>query len=323
MAQRAYTSKVVPMAPFNIGMSGERTNLDSIYYDEAFGPTPTWSNIINLADVPGYIYGNNGYNDKAMAVGFYTGDLHPGVGHNVTGAGFVFALKNYTTLNPNSVVTARMWDLNGLGETSAGPNQTGAPGTVLASATIPMSAVDTSGGITYVTWPTQVFRNAGQEYAIGIDVTTLMAGDTVAMLSSDDQEFVQSEVSWIQMSTNGWITVKVIWSGLDNVPYLLATASLKGADIPELAEYGVVLGQNYPNPANGITTIGYGVDKTTNVVFEMYDMIGNKVLSQNEGTRGDGTYKITVDTDALTAGTYFYTLTTDFGTATRKLTVTK
>src|SRR5688572_15432876 len=84
-AQRSYTGTAVPMVPFNIGAGGERSNLDSIYYEEAFGATATWSGVIfTINGAAGYVYGNNFYADKAKALAFMLGDLHPGIGHNVT-----------------------------------------------------------------------------------------------------------------------------------------------------------------------------------------------------------------------------------------------
>ncbi len=81
--------------------------------------------------------------------------------------------------------------------------------------------------------------------------------------------------------------------------------------------------QCMPNPANNSTRISYELKKTDNVSVEIYDFLGNKVKSFNEGRKNAGFYNIDVNLSDFASGTYFYTLKTDNNTSTKKLVVVK
>jgi hypothetical protein len=69
-----------------------------------------------------------------------------------------------------------------------------------------------------------------------------------------------------------------------------------------------VLGQNYPNPFNGATQIDYELVNGSEVIFEVMDMTGRKVLTQNEGFVPAGKHQLTLNAGSLDAGIYFYTI---------------
>jgi hypothetical protein len=183
-AQRAYTAKSKAMIPGGLTFSGERTNVDTITYAQLFDGT--WNPTIYGVIGGGYILGNNTYGDLAKAQAVMVGDLHPGMAHYVTGAGFWF-VKEYTSGNPNSVVNIRMYSLNGPGTTTGGAT-TLAPNTVMATTSVSIATLDTV-NFQYVTFPSPVLVTANQEYAIGIDMSNMVTGDTVGIVSSADQEF--------------------------------------------------------------------------------------------------------------------------------------
>lgn len=86
---------------------------------------------------------------------------------------------------------------------------------------------------------------------------------------------------------------------------------------------GVGMGQNQPNPANGTTTIPYTLENTARVSFEVRDMSGKLVISRNEGIRAAGTYRLNMDTDALSEGVYTYTMRAGDVKQTKRMTVIK
>ncbi len=72
---------------------------------------------------------------------------------------------------------------------------------------------------------------------------------------------------------------------------------------------GVGLGQNLPNPANDVTTIPYELSEAATVSFQMHDMNGKLVMERSEGKRAAGSYRLDLNTEALTEGMYTYTMT--------------
>lgn len=70
------------------------------------------------------------------------------------------------------------------------------------------------------------------------------------------------------------------------------------------------LGQNFPNPHTGFTTIPFTLINTSNVKVDIYDLQARKVASIPAGTLGAGSHKIDVDFGALgiASGSYLYQL---------------
>ncbi len=69
-----------------------------------------------------------------------------------------------------------------------------------------------------------------------------------------------------------------------------------------------LLGQNYPNPFNGSTEIEYELANGSEVTFEVMDLTGRKVVSQNEGFVPAGKHTFKLNAGDLEAGVYFYTI---------------
>lgn len=99
---------------------------------------------------------------------------------------------------------------------------------------------------------------------------------------------------------------------------------VSGVGIAEIGlNNGFGMGQNLPNPANGTTTIAYTLENTARVSFEVRDMSGKLVYTRNEGVRGAGDYRLTMDTDVLSEGVYTYTMRAGDVKQTKRMTVIK
>ena len=94
--------------------------------------------------------------------------------------------------------------------------------------------------------------------------------------------------------------------------------------------------QNYPNPFNPVTTIKYSIP--ANAKGEMsnhqpsagagtklvvYDMLGREVATLVNEDKAPGNYEVVFDASKLSSGVYFYRLTTQGFTASRKMLVVK
>ena len=91
------------------------------------------------------------------------------------------------------------------------------------------------------------------------------------------------------------------------------------------------LAQNYPNPFNPDTWIPYQLSTATEVKIEIYGPLGNPVRVLNLGTRAPGIYFQQKHAahwngknkwgEPVASGVYFYRLTTNLFSQTRKLTI--
>ena len=84
-----------------------------------------------------------------------------------------------------------------------------------------------------------------------------------------------------------------------------------------------VLKQNYPNPFNPITKISYGIDKASDVKLSLYDVRGGFVENLINKRVSAGNHDFMLDASHLSSGVYFYTMTVDNVSQTRKLILMK
>ena len=102
--------------------------------------------------------------------------------------------------------------------------------------------------------------------------------------------------------------IKIIWWGVE--------------DVNEIESFR--LHQNYPNPFNPATTISFYLTKPTNVRLEIFNILGVRIKTYPEEDRNTGENKIVWDGkddngNSLPSGVYYYRLTIDKFTQTRKM----
>ena len=71
----------------------------------------------------------------------------------------------------------------------------------------------------------------------------------------------------------------------------------------------------------GFTTVRYSLENQAQILFEMIDITGKKVISINEGSKTTGVHTIELNTDKLNAGIYFYSILVDGQRITKKMTI--
>ena len=69
-----------------------------------------------------------------------------------------------------------------------------------------------------------------------------------------------------------------------------------------------VLGQNIPNPTNGITTISYETYTDGVVEIRIYNIMGQCVKTLPQGNLTDGKHQTTISLTGIPAGIYHYVL---------------
>jgi len=106
----------------------------------------------------------------------------------------------------------------------------------------------------------------------------------------------------------------------DNKNFALKSASLKSTStLPE--EYD--LAQNYPNPFNPTTTISFSLPEAGHVSLKVYNILGQEVRSLLNEYRDAGVHKVHFDADNLSSGMYFYRLTSESFSESKKMMLVK
>ncbi|HAC16507.1 MAG TPA: hypothetical protein DCE78_11275 [Bacteroidetes bacterium] len=82
-----------------------------------------------------------------------------------------------------------------------------------------------------------------------------------------------------------------------------------------------LLEQNYLNPFNPASKIGYQLPETGQVRGEVFDLPGRSVALLVNDTQQPGTHHVTVDASSLSSGVYIYRMQSGNFVETRKLTL--
>ena len=82
-----------------------------------------------------------------------------------------------------------------------------------------------------------------------------------------------------------------------------------------------VLGQNYPNPVRGTTTINFASSGSGITTIQLFDASGRLVKTLAQGEFARGQHQVLVDRGGIAPGVYFYRLTNNSEQATRQMTV--
>jgi len=90
---------------------------------------------------------------------------------------------------------------------------------------------------------------------------------------------------------------------------------IESPSLPQTTE----LYQNYPNPFNPTTEISFDLQKEGHVNLTIYNSKGELVRTLFKGLKGQGMHTINFDASGLDSGLYFYKLTSEDDTITRKM----
>jgi hypothetical protein len=139
-----------------------------------------------------------------------------------------------------------------------------------------------------------------------------------------DSDFYDSSATGqfvVFVQTNGAIAA-------DNIPakYVFQSASAPISNFNTLGMQEISEGvyfEMYPNPTSNNTNLAFKLEKDQNVTVSVYNMLGEQVYTNNEGTMTGGTHNITINTSALQSGVYFVRFNTNNASTTQKLIIAK
>jgi len=159
------------------------------------------------------------------------------------------------------------------------------------------------GNITQLNWST-----ASELNNLGFDVQRGTNGNDFVTIGFVNGKGTSTEVqnySYIDKTT----------SPNTNYAYRLKQIDFNGSyhfsevvDLGESNPANFELAQNYPNPFNPTTTINIGLPVKSDISLDVYNIVGEKVLTLYNGSLEAGNYNYTVDASNLSSGIYIYVL---------------
>ena len=108
-----------------------------------------------------------------------------------------------------------------------------------------------------------------------------------------------------------------ITSQNEGYPTFLWVSGIEGEDF--ILPKSAILYQNYPNPFNPDTEIQFFLQEQNNVKLSILNSKGELVITLFEGRKDKGSHKLKFDASGLNSGVYFYKLTSDKTSETRKM----
>lgn len=96
---------------------------------------------------------------------------------------------------------------------------------------------------------------------------------------------------------NGGLILKTITGGLTSINQPIT-----------LLPNSFILEQNFPNPFNPSTNIGYQLRSSGFITLKIFDARGKELLTLVNKKQDAGKYQVSVNTEALASGIYFYSL---------------
>lgn len=262
----------------------------------------------------GYVTGTNDFGDLAKAQVFPVSTPV-----DIDGVIMWFAAKENNANNTNSRITVNLHQLDGPGTASSGAVNN-APGTVLASATVNLSKIDTSGFYTRAMFSSPV--TVSNDYAIGVNFSTLGNNDEVGLYSSADGDANNTELAWEQWDTGAWHTLLEAWSqtidgdiDLGIFP-IECTTTITDVYEPKTEDIAI-----YPNPTNSSFTVDFNLDSQSDVNISVYNTIGTMVYNTVEnGLLND---KVLIDLSNEASGLYFVNMNLGDKNITKKVMLKK
>jgi hypothetical protein len=128
-------------------------------------------------------------------------------------------------------------------------------------------------------------------------------------------------VKYWDSQADGWVEVSdaqvdpttntVTFSSNQVSNYLILTGDQATEITPPekmLTSNGFYLAQNYPNPFNPTTTIRFTLNRSAQVVLNVYNVLGQKVVTLLNEQMSAGEHQVEFNGQNLPSGTYFYEL---------------
>ncbi|MDB0011387.1 T9SS type A sorting domain-containing protein [Crocinitomicaceae bacterium] len=81
----------------------------------------------------------------------------------------------------------------------------------------------------------------------------------------------------------------------------------------------ISIGNIYPNPTSGVSTVSYSLQNSSEVSVNIVDITGKKVYDSKEGQKVSGKHTLDIDATEFNNGVYYVTISTDEEIVTKKL----
>ena len=160
-------------------------------------------------------------------------------------------------------------------------------------------------------------------YFLKVDMNGSLIWSTTAGGSSSDQG-----MSGLQSSDGGYVMIGYTGSfGHGLMDALLVKLEPDQVDVDDsdqhLTQPAFYLGSNYPNPFNASTLIRYTLPEPSDVIIQIYDILGRKIETIIDNKQPAGYHQVIWDAKDHSSGMYFYRIQAGEYSDTKKMVLLK
>jgi hypothetical protein len=181
-------------------------------------------------------------------------------------------------------------------------------------------------GQTTLRWTTlSEINNYGFEVQKAADKSATFQSITGAFIAGNGTTTAKHDYSYVDMSYatgNVYRLKQIDLTGSSHFTDAVDPLGVTGV-APRALPTVYSLSQNYPNPFNPSTVIEFALPKDAHVTLEVYNVIGQKVMTLVDEVRPAGYHSVKLDGTNLSSGMYLYRLTTGQQTFIKKLLLMK
>jgi len=145
----------------------------------------------------------------------------------------------------------------------------------------------------------QIELTPGESYVVGVQH---LQGEGRLVLDASEYDNDFSTLIFGGYGTGG----AQDWFVFDDISPAIRISTSDIISVPEINEKNLTIGQNYPNPVFGKTTIPYSLVSAQKITFEITDVTGRLVYSEDLGTVSSGDKELVLVDLGLTSGLYNY-----------------
>jgi photosystem II stability/assembly factor-like uncharacterized protein len=165
----------------------------------------------------------------------------------------------------------------------------------------------------------QFYTQSGQKI-----ITRIKVNPSALLISSEPNNFDYSitntgniyfdSLDYLENNPYRDTLAEIISNRINNIEGVMSYSSLP-------IKFGLY--QNFPNPFNPSTTINFDVSKSCLVTIKIYDVLGREVETLVNEEKSPGRYKVEFNASNLASGLYFYRMTSNNFSETRKMLLMK
>lgn len=213
--------------------------------------------------------------------------------------------KGYPVLNPVATGNSRItkYNFSGDPESGTGWNETNG---FLANCSSDTNIISTS---PMIPGDRRILLNSGHDSLI------VNPGQTIEFAFAQYVDRGLSNLNSVTRLKNKVSAIKTYFNSV--------SGSVNISTLGDISPQKYELFQNYPNPFNPETTIKFNVPEKSNITLEIFDISGRFIKGIKSIEYNPGSYEFTFDGSNLASGIYFYRLTSNKFSQTKKMILLK